>query len=126
MQGLSIKGIAVATIIVLLADVIAAIALTVALGNGQPTAALAASTSFLLGSAVFGTLSTVLGGYVAARIAKTRYYANAGVIAGLGILIGVLTAKEYPFWFNVVGFILVLPAALLGGHLAKPRDQGNA
>lgn len=79
------------------------------------------STNFLLGSIILGTLSTMVGGYLAARIAKKEPYWNAGAIGVLGIVLGLLLAKDYPLWFNVVGFLLALPAALLGGHLARSR-----
>lgn len=138
MSKISFKGIVLAALVVLVLDTIAGIVMTVFMGGGflregmteqQTTDAIAAltlSTNFLLGSMILGTLATIVGGYVVARIAKREPYLNAGVIGVLGIVLGVILAKNYPLWFNVLGFVLVLPAALLGGHLAKSRTKNNA
>ncbi|THF63291.1 hypothetical protein [Pseudothauera rhizosphaerae] len=116
MSGISIKAVLIAAIVVLFADVIAAFGLSFALGQplGVPP-----NTKFFIGSIVLGTLTTILGGYVAARIAKKRLYVNAGVVGGLGILIGLLPAQDNPLWFNIICFLTVVPAAILGGYLAK-------
>jgi hypothetical protein len=131
MEGISIKGIVIANIVILFADVVAGIGLTLVLGSDafkseEAITALTASTPFLLGSLVLGTLSVVLGGFVAARIAKTKHYANAGVVGAIGIVLGVFLAGESPLWFNAIAFLLIIPAALLGGHLAAPAKQGHA
>jgi len=126
MRGISIKGIVIAIAAVLVVDIVAGIALTIALSKGQPEAALVVSTPFLLGSLIFGTLSTVLGGYIAARVAKAHHYINSAILGGLGLLVGLLAAGEYPLWFNAAGFFSVLPAALLGGQLAKRTSEINA
>jgi hypothetical protein len=72
----------------------------------------------------------MLGGYLAARIAKAHHYVNAMVIGVMGIIIGILGAiaagGEYPLWSFVIGFLLVLPAALLGGRLAATASHANA
>lgn len=133
MNKLSFKGIALAMLLVLALDAIAGIAMTAFMGSNafseemteqqmnDAIAAMTLSTNFLLGSIILGTLSTMVGGYLAARIAKKEPYWNAGAIGVLGIVLGLLLAKDYPLWFNVVGFLLALPAALLGGHLARSR-----
>jgi hypothetical protein len=130
-KGIRIKGVVVAAVVVLAVDIVAGIGLTLMLGSRslqseKAVTALTTSTPFLLGSLILGTLSTVQGGFVAARIAKTRHYTNAAVIGAIGIILSVLLAGEYPLWFDAVAFLLVLPAALLGGHLAIPPKQGNA
>ena len=104
MKGFSIKGIFVASVFVVIADVIGATGLHVVIGKGQPAAVLFVSTPFLLGSVVLGTLTTVMGGYVAARIATTRHYCNAAVVGGLGFVAGIFTAKFYLLWFNLAVF----------------------
>jgi fructose-specific phosphotransferase system IIC component len=129
MSGISIKGIILGVVAVLVTDVVAGIGLTVALADEgslkskEAIAQLTHSEPFLIGSVFFGTLSTVLGGYVAARIAKRSQYANAAVIGVLGVTFGVMLSGGYPFWFNAIAFLLVLPAAIWGGHIAAPRAQ---
>jgi hypothetical protein len=72
---------------------------------------------------ICGTASTVLGGYLAARLARAVPYYNALAFGVLGLTVGVLTSGDLPTWFKVVGFGFTLPAALLGGHIAKTRMQ---
>src|SRR5262249_2956099 len=68
---------------------------------------------------ILGTASTVLGGYLAARLARAVPYFNALAFGVLGLLIGLIGSSALPVWFNIVGLLLTLPAALLGGHIAK-------
>ena len=137
MDRFSLKGIILAILLMLALDTISGITLVGVMGSHafqeglteqQVNEALAAVTlnrNFLLWSLILGTLSTIVAGYVAARIAKREPYLNAGVVGVLGIVMGLLLSKDFPLWFNVLGFLLVLPAALLGGHLARPRIERN-
>jgi hypothetical protein len=38
----------------------------------------------------------------------------------------VLAVDDVPTWFKAIGFGLTLPAALLGGHLAKRGSQASS
>ncbi len=82
------------------------------------------SSRFLLASLVVGLAFTALGGYVAARVAKQDLYLNAGLVGVAGLLIGLLFGGGGPIWFNVAGYVLVIPAALYGGYLADRQAQG--
>ena len=138
MKRISFKGIILALLLTLALDTIAGVTMFVSMGGSflrrgmnqqqmsDAIATVTLSTDFLLGSILFGTLATIVGGYVAARIAKKEPYLNAGMIGALGFVLGVLTANYNPLWFNVVGLGLVLPAALLGGHLARSRIERSA
>jgi|SRR5271157_1097391 len=138
MIKISIKGVILGIVVALILDIIAAFVMGAIVGVSlfkegmtqqqlkEAVVAVILSTGFLLGSGIFGTLSTILGGYIAARVAKNNYYMNAAVIGVLGIVLNALTGTDYPLWFNSSAVLLVLPAALLGGHLARPRVQGSA
>jgi len=138
MIKISIKGVILAIVVVLILDIIAGIVTGAIFGSlsfkegmtmqqmNEAAVAVTHTTGFLLGIVVFETLSTILGGYIAAQVAKNNYYMNAAVIGVLGILLNALTCTDYPLWFNSSVVLLVLPAALLGGYLARPRVQGNA
>ena len=89
----------------------------------EEIAALTHNRDFLLWSLILGTLSTIVAGYVAARIAKKEPYLNAGVVGVLSIVMGLIFFGDHPLWFNVLGFLSIIPAALLGGHLARPRIE---
>jgi hypothetical protein len=74
---------------------------------------------------ILGTLSTVLGGYLSARLAKSVPYYNALAFGAVSLLVGSFTSAEVPLWARIVGLGLTLPAALLGGYLAKLRTPAS-
>jgi hypothetical protein len=80
---------------------------------------------YLTFALIFGTASTVLGGYLAARLARAVPYFNALAFGVLGLTVSVLTSGDLPTWFKILGFGFTLPAALLGGHIAKMRMQAG-
>ena len=77
--------------------------------------------NFLLWSLFIGTFSTVIGGFIAAKIGKLAPYKNAAVIGVLGVVIGVILGGETPLWFDVTAFLTVIPAALLGGYFVARK-----
>lgn len=74
---------------------------------------------------IFGTSTTVLGGYLAARLARAVPYFNALAFGVLGLLVNLLASVDVPIWFKIIGFGSTVPAALLGGHIAKIRMQAD-
>jgi hypothetical protein len=81
---------------------------------------------YLTFALIFGTASTVLGGYLAARLARAVPYFNALAFGVLGLVLSALTVPDVPTWFKVLGFGLIVPAALLGGHIAKMRMEAGS
>jgi predicted membrane channel-forming protein YqfA (hemolysin III family) len=99
--------------------------LTSGLNNKQMEEAITALTkgnSFLIFNMIIGSLTTVLGGYIAGRVAKREIYLNSGVIGLVGIAFGIMFGDHYPTWYNLAAFITVVPLALAGGYLAKPKQ----
>ena len=84
------------------------------------------SSGFLLSALAYGTITTILGGYLAARLAKRLPYFNAGALGLASVAVGILLSGSSPLWFDMVGFFVTLPAALFGGHLAKREATPNA
>jgi hypothetical protein len=85
--------------------------------------ALLASDGYTLLALAAGLSCTVLGGYVAARVAGEREYYHA-LLTGIAVLVfGEMmlaqSAVAYPFAYRLLGNLLVIPAALYGGHLRK-------
>jgi hypothetical protein len=139
MHNISLKGIILAIMLVVALDTISGIAIMPIFFGGDALdaemteqerndaiTAVTLTTNFLLTSLIRGVLSIMVGGYVAVRIAKKEPYLNAGAFGAAGIILKVLFLKTLPLWFNVSSLLLVLPAALLGGQLAKSRIVGNA
>lgn len=136
MRGLSFRAIAIAIVATFALDVLTSVALTVLLGGPlfrsdmtdeqtrSAIAALIATRSFQVWALILGTLSTAIGGYLAAHFGKTLPYMHAFAFGLFGIVFGALTTDDMPLWYNILGFGLLLPAALFGGHVAKHGRKG--
>jgi hypothetical protein len=85
-------------------------------------------SGFLLLGLLLGTLSMVLGAYLAARLAKHLPLFNACAVGVLGIAAGFVLggSGESPWWFNAIGYLSTIPAALVGGWLARGAPQPGA
>jgi uncharacterized membrane protein YjgN (DUF898 family) len=81
--------------------------------------ALAKDRGYLRAALILGTASTVVGGYLVARIARRIPYFNALAYGVLGMVLSTLTTGELPLWFRVVGIGLTIPASLLGAYFCK-------
>ena len=95
------KAITIAMLLSLALDVVGSTVLLAAFSTGlndsmsseQLSAAVLAvlqDTGFLLASLAYGTATTVIGGYVAARVARAYPYFNALAVGVLGIVLGLL------------------------------------
>ena len=82
-------------------------------------AALATDPGYLRAALILGTASTVVGGFLVARIARSIPYFNALAYGVLGMVLSTLTTGELPTWFRVVGIGLTVPASLLGAYFGR-------
>jgi hypothetical protein len=65
---------------------------------------------------------TLLGGFVAGRVAKQSEILHGAIVGALGIPLGFLVCGSFPLWFNIISCAGVLPAGMAGGYLAKPKQ----
>ncbi len=83
--------------------------------------ALATSATFQLVSLAGGLACTVLGGYAAARFANRGEYATAFAVGLASLVFGeammLFSSETTALWLRLAGDALVIPAAVLGGHL---------
>jgi hypothetical protein len=132
MQGISFKAVILGTAAMFALDILIGIVLFGIFAEGLTSgmteqeldavsADLIKNEAYLFWGAVLGTLTTIVGGYVAARVAGLLPYKNAFAFGVLGIVIGILLPGDFPLWFNILGFVIVLPAALFGAYIAKRR-----
>lgn len=82
--------------------------------------------TYLLISGLLGLLATVLGGYVAAKLAHAAPLLNAACVGVFGVVLGILFIGKSPLWFALIGIILTLPAAIVGGILWRRRNSVRA
>jgi hypothetical protein len=129
MKDISIKGLVVAAVVALALDFAWSAALLFHIsGATADEAAVAAAMETLLQddtylaiSLVLGLLTTLLGGYIVARIARTAKVFNAMLFGCIGIVLNVFTAADLPLWFNLLNFLLLIPAAVFGAALSIPK-----
>jgi len=137
MQNISIRAVIVASLAVFGIDIVTTFILINLFGGSAFSSGMSdeqmrralevlfQDSRYLTFAMIFGTASTVLGGYLAARLARAVPYFNALAFGVLGLTVSLLTVGSVPTWFKVMGIGLTLPAALLGGHLAKLRMQAG-
>jgi len=129
MKGIDIRAILLATLAVFGIDFVSGTVLFAVFGGEAASgseeqvrsvaAALTTNAGYLRSALILGTASTIVGGYLVARIARQIPYFNALAYGVLGSLLSTLTTSELPLWFRVVGIGLTIPAALLGAYFAK-------
>ncbi|QNP40026.1 hypothetical protein [Lysobacter solisilvae (ex Woo and Kim 2020)] len=82
----------------------------------------AAPTSAMLVVVVGWMLAALLGGWVAARIARHRRV--AALVIGALVVLGVIANSmiiPHPLWMTIAGLVLPLPLAWFAARLATPR-----
>ncbi|GAB4554648.1 MAG: hypothetical protein IV105_12015 [Rhizobacter sp.] len=128
------KAIAIAVLLSLALDVLGGLVLLAVFGTELDTGlppeqlsaaldAIAQGSGFLLAALLFSTATTTAGGYIAARLARAYPYFNAMAVGVVGIVLGLVLSSSAPWWFDALGYLISIPAALLGGHLASRRNQ---
>jgi hypothetical protein len=68
---------------------------------------------------MFGTATTIGGGYLAARLAKQIPYYHGLAMGVLGIVYILVGWNGDLGWLNVLALLITIPASLYGAHLAK-------
>lgn len=91
-----------------------------------------ASPENLIILGIIGILCTILGGYVAGRLAEDIEVKH-GTLVGLASLVLVTLQQSlfgestpFPQWYEVVGYLVTVPAAALGGYLAQRQRELRA
>lgn len=91
--------------------------------------ALQGSNAFLIASGAIGLGFTVLGGFVAGRIARHAEVRHALVMGMASLLLGAschaTSAAALPAWYWTLSHLLVLPAAALGGYWSRRRERAG-
>ena len=92
---------------------------------------LLAAPEFILSATVHGSFFTALGGYVAARLAPDDPMRHALIVGALSLVLAILMATspaEGPraaWWVGALGYLLVIPAAAVGGWLGSRARPGG-
>ena len=137
MQRFNIRAVVVGSLVMLAIDILTGIAsFAFFAGDSLPSGptqdeilvvanVIGQNSDYLLASLLLGTFSTVLGGYIAARIAKNLPLFNAFAVGVVGIAAAILLGgqSDSPWWFSAFGYISTIPAAIVGGWLARRESK---
>jgi len=130
MKNIRLWAVCVAFIAELVADLIISSVTLAVLADGslssdldrdtlsKATEAILDSNEFLMSRVILGTATTIGGGYLAARLAKTFPYYNGLGIGLIGLIFGILQWGD-PVWLSVFAIVMTIPASIYGAHLAK-------
>ena len=77
------------------------------------------TTPYVAWMILFGTGTTIGGGWLAARLARRIPYYHGLAMGILGVLFMLVTWNSELGWLNFLGLVTTIPAALYGAHLAK-------
>ena len=80
-------------------------------------------TSLLPLSVIIGVGLTFLAGFMSARIAKSAEILHAGIVGAIDVLFVLLFWASSPLWCNILSLLLAIPAAMLGGYVAKSKAK---
>jgi len=133
MRSIDIKAVLLATLLVFGIDFVSGMVLFGVFGDVPMNAtdeqvraaavAVSQNPKYLTAALILGTASTVVGGYLIARMTRSVPYFNALAFGALGTVLGLAMSGELPAWFTIVGYGLSIPAALFGAYLRKRRGR---
>lgn len=130
--GAVVLGFFVDIVGTMIVSVIATSVFAMMLGTEDATpetlaAAIQGSMGFQTFALIGGLACTVIGGYAAARFANHAEYATAFAVGVASLLFGEATLLAFPndvvLWQRLIGDLLVVPAALVGGHFRFLQRQ---
>ena len=79
------------------------------------------TTPYLPVMLIFGSLTTVAGAYLAARLAKRVPYYHGLAMGIIGLVFAILFWRDNPAWLNILSLLTTIPLSLFGAHLARKR-----
>lgn len=94
------------------------------LGTAAPSPAIQLTPTYLAANLAVSFLGAVVGGFVAARLARTSQFMHAAFLAGILVILGLITALTggqtalgQPLWYGWTIPLVGGLGALLGGWL---------
>lgn len=81
----------------------------------------------LLSLAIIGAFATALGGYIAGRMAKGEKIKHGALVGFVSLVLGIIITaassegNPVPYWYELLTYILPIPAGALGGFFAEKK-----
>jgi hypothetical protein len=85
----------------------------------KAAAPIIASFDFLLAGAVFGTATTIAGGYLAARLANAFPLYNGLAMGVVGLVFNAFQIAGFPAWYITLALLSPIPCSIYGAYLAR-------
>ena len=130
MNKISIKAVIVGAVVdnsmtFFIMNLLAAALLSTGITEDEFMARMKSTNGMLLGL-ILGPGCTVLGAYVAGRIAKRAERLHGALVAIAGMIVSLIFHdSSTPILFDIAGFALMLPAGIFGGYLAEARRKAQ-
>lgn len=94
-----------------------------------PASGIVTSTGALVLALAYVAVYATAGSYLTARLAPSRPMLHALVLGALGLLFNIAGAAatwgQVPAWYSVLGLVLTMPYAWLGGYLRERELAGT-
>lgn len=138
-RGSAVAAVAAGLAVDVIGTLIGGVAVTLVLGvvlamqgvaPEEMAETLADSSRFQVFTLLFGLAFTVLGGYVAARVANHRELWHGMLLGIASLVLGegyiALASVEIEVWQRIASFLLVVPAGIYGAWLRRSRKRRHA
>ncbi len=79
----------------------------------------------LIPGLIIGFGFTILGGFVAGRVARQAEVLHGGILGGIDIPFGLVIWSLSPLWLNILSLIATIPMGMVGGYFAKRGGRKN-
>lgn len=116
-----VAGYAAMVIIVVITSVFAGALLLGSPGIVTPT--------YIITNLIFGLVAPIVGGYVTAKLAPKNMMQHVQILAGLVIVLGLLSATQplngQPVWYPWVIMLIGAIGTLIGGSIVKSSQNKN-
>ncbi len=68
---------------------------------------------------IIGLAFTVLGGFIAGRMAGKREILHGALVGCVGIIVGLIVPRSALAWYDLLSLVVMVPGGMLGGRIAK-------
>ena len=124
MKDISIKALIVAVVVAIVLDVlggVASIPLFATEYTEEAIDLLLQQTNVLLYIVAVSTVSSLVGGFICAKLSESAPLKNAAIFAVLGVVTSLMMATFDPIWLDVVGVLLIIPAVFIGAKFGSEK-----
>jgi nicotinamide riboside transporter PnuC len=129
MNNVSIKGILIGFVALVVVDTLGDFLLIFIMQgslSGEAFSEVSTMPLYWVLRMVVALVALIAGGYITARLAKSSFYINSGIVGVLSFIITILVYSDtWPLWFGVMSVLTQIPFAMMGGYLMSRKTKGE-